>query len=300
MSHINKKEFERGLRVADSHLFEEDKIWSRYSNDKVDIGETLAAVIRTLHKALPLKKGLSALSIGSSNEPQFRILETNFRRGLYLWDIEKEALEIVRERLARQSTGHVRLIRDDFDRCFLSAAQAVKLLKNKLGNEKKNLITLHHSLYYCADDLWKTLFDNLYRYILAPEAAIHAVLMSCRPDMPYTTGWLYDHFVGRFFGEHNEQDLTGFKKELRQDRLYSKCRILSKTSKVRFFVNDFEQFMAVAWMVLLYPSVHRYNLSQREEITEFIYKNFWEKKRPLWQLQDHLVIYRGINLKGLI
>ena len=58
--------------------------------------------------------------------------------------------------------------------------------------------------------------------------------------------------------------------------------------------------MSAIWMILLYPEVHQYSLKQREEITEFIYKKFWKVKRPLVQLQDHLVIYRGIGFKGLI
>jgi len=46
--------------------------------------------------------------------------------------------------------------------------------------------------------------------------------------------------------------------------------------------------------------VHKYSLKQREEITEFVYKHFWIKKRPLIQSQDHLVAYKGIGFKGLI
>jgi hypothetical protein len=58
--------------------------------------------------------------------------------------------------------------------------------------------------------------------------------------------------------------------------------------------------MAVVWMILLYPNVHQYTLKQREEITKYIYDNFWRRKRPLWQMQDHMVIYRGIKSRGLI
>jgi hypothetical protein len=84
-----------GLRAAREHIHDQDRIWSRYSNDKVDIAGGLARVIRTLSKSLPLTKSLTALSIGSSNEPQFRILESAFRGGLYLLDIEEAALAIV-------------------------------------------------------------------------------------------------------------------------------------------------------------------------------------------------------------
>jgi hypothetical protein len=101
-----------GLRAAGGHMYHQDKVWSRHSNDKVDIAGALARVLRTLNKALPLHEPLRALSIGSSNEPQFRILESAFRGGLYLLDIEAAALAVVEERVQRQNTppgpGHPR------------------------------------------------------------------------------------------------------------------------------------------------------------------------------------------------
>src|SRR5262245_36766843 len=103
-----------GLRAARTQMFAQDKVWSRFSNDKVDIAHHLADVIRTLAAALPLGRPLRALSIGSSNEPQFRILESAFRGGLYLLDIEAEALDIVKERIRRQATMHVYPIRGDY------------------------------------------------------------------------------------------------------------------------------------------------------------------------------------------
>jgi len=300
MVRIDKKIFERGLKVADSQMFREDKIWSRYSNDKVDIGETLARVIRTLSKALPLTRKIRALSIGSSNEPQFRILETACNGGLYLLDIEQGALDVVRERIRRQRTGHVFTIRADYDKCFLFCKHCMDFLRDHLHNQRMNLVTLHHSLYYCNEHQWQPLYRNLYRNLTAPVAAMHAVLMARATREPYTTSWLYEHFVGKFFGQHNTQDLQKFRLEIEHDRVFNKAQILAKKSRVQFFVNDFEQFMAVVWMVLLYPNVHRYSLKQREEITEFIYKHFWIRKRPLWQIQDHLVVYRGVAFKGLI
>jgi len=53
-------------------------------------------------------------------------------------------------------------------------------------------------------------------------------------------------------------------------------------------------------MILLYPAVHKYTPEQKEEITRFVYNRFWKKKRPLVQAQDHLVIYKGLGLKGII
>jgi hypothetical protein len=70
-------------------MMDDNYIWSRYSNDKTDIGEHLASVIRTLSAALPLNRKLRALSIGLSSEPQFRILET----GVHLLDIDPKRLK---------------------------------------------------------------------------------------------------------------------------------------------------------------------------------------------------------------
>ena len=297
---IDQKIIELGLKVADCKIFQEDKIWSRYSNDKVDIGEMLAKVIRTLSKTLPLSKALTALSIGSSNEPQFRLLETAFSGGLYLLDIERAALDVVQERIVRQYTQHVETICGDYKKIFLNSRKTAQFLKNRLNRQKMNLITLHHSLYYCRESSWTILFRNLYEEILAPKGAIHVVLMAAEDNLRYTTSWLYNHFVGKFFGHRNKQNLPDLKNKLRDIRSFDKAQISTKRNRARFFVDDFEKFMAVIWMILLYPEVHQYNLRQREEIVEFIYDTFWKKKRPLMHLQDHLIIYRGISLKGLI
>jgi hypothetical protein len=295
-----KKMIGRGVRVGDSKLYQEDKIWSRYSNDKVDIGEQLAKVIRTLSKAFPLTKALRALSIGSSDEPQFRILETAFRGGLYLFDLEKEALNLVDERVRRQDTGHVYTILDDYKKELLEPSKASAFLKYKLEGEKVNLITLHHSLYYCEKGKWHAVLRNLYQKILDRKGAMHMVLMSASCRDRNTTTWLYNHFAGKCCGHRNDQDLLGFKKEITKDPVFRGAQVLSRTNFVRFFVDDFEKFMAVAWMILLYPNVHKYSLEQREEITEYIYENFWIKKKPLVQAQDHLVVYKGLDFKGLI
>ncbi|MFH1995591.1 MAG: class I SAM-dependent methyltransferase [Candidatus Omnitrophota bacterium] len=297
---IDSKLIERGIEIGESKIFHEDKVWSRYSNDKVDIGEGLAKVIRTLMKALPIDKEMKALSIGSSDEPQFRILETAFRGGLYLIDLEQEALAVVKERIRRQYTDHVTTIRSDYTKIFLNPKKTRMFLKMKMGGVRANLVTLHHSLYYCEAVIWKLILDSIYKEALAKQGAIHAVLMASESGDTGSTTWLYNHFVGKFFGCINDQNLLTFKKELKKDPLYRGAQILSRTNKVSFFVDDFEKFMAVIWMILLYPDVHQYILKQREQITEFIYKKFWIKKRPLVQDQDHLVIYRGIPFRGLI
>ncbi len=295
-----RKAIELGIKTADSRIYEQDKIWSRYSGDKVDIGKELAMVIRTLVKILPLSKPLRAISIGSGAEPQFRILEDLFCGGLYLLDLDEQELDIVKERIHRQHINHVVTILADYNKVFLNPKKTELFLKTRLGGKKVNLIAIHHSLYYCKQTMWKMLFNNIYRQILAPLGAIHTVLMAAKSKNQYTTTWLYNHFVGKFFGEHNNQNLLEFKKQLKGERFFSKAHILSKTNRISFFVNDFAKFMAVIWMILLYPNVYKYNLKQKEEITEFIYEKFWQKKKPLLQMQDHVVIYKGTDFRVLI
>jgi hypothetical protein len=185
-----------GLCAANPNLVAADKVWSRHSRDKVNIGEALGGVIRTLHKALPLDEPLRALSIGSSNEPQFRILTAMFRGGLHLLDLDREALNLVRERVRRQATGHVFSYAVDFRRLFLDSDATAAFARSVLGGRRVHLVTLHHSLYYCPEAEWLVLFRNLHRHVLAPRGAVHAVLMASRSANPYTTTWLYNHFAG--------------------------------------------------------------------------------------------------------
>jgi len=295
---IDKNLIRRGIEIADAKMYQEDKIWSRYSNDKVDIGEELAGVIRVLSKTFPLTTPLRALSIGSSAEPQFRILETAFTGGLYLFDLEREAHDVVRERIERQHTRHVKTIHDDYNKIFPDRRKTEDFLKRRLDNRRVHLVTLHHSLYYCKETMWKAIFSNLYRCVLAPKGVIHAVLMASGSGKRTTTTWLYEHFVGKFFGCLNTQNLRVFRRELLRSPLFKDTKIVLRTNNIRFFVNDFEKFMAVVWMILLYPEVHQYSFRQREQITEYMYKNFWIKKQPLMQAQDHMILYRNIDEIG--
>lgn len=300
MTSTRRQLIRKGMAVAESKMFQEDKVWSRYSNDKVDIGETLARVTRTLHKAFPIDSPLSALSIGSSNEPQFRLLETAFRSGLYLLDIEHEALQVVRERILRQRTDHVYTVAGDFREILCDSHSSQQFVCSALGGSRMQLVTLHHSLYYCEANRWLSLFSNLLRDVLSERGAIHAVLMAPDSSEFGTTGWLYEHFASRFFGHHNEQDLQQLGRQVRALDEAADCQLLMKQSRIHFSADDFEKFMAVVWMILLYPGVHRFSEEQRREITAFMFDEFWAKQRPLWQLQDHVVIYRGIPFPGLI
>ncbi|MFH1877966.1 MAG: class I SAM-dependent methyltransferase [Candidatus Omnitrophota bacterium] len=296
----DEKLIKRGVDVADSLMFQEDKIWSRHSNDKIDIGEELAKVIRALNKAVPLKEKLRGISIGSSDEPQFRILETAFRGGLYLLDMEKAALDIIGERILRQYTDHVTPICADYTKVFIERVKTGLFLKKWLKGKKVNLITMHHSLYYSGEDTWQTILENLYTVILSKTAAVHIVLMAAKDTDEFSTTWLYNHFAGKYFGHRNNQDLLRFASQLRKNPVFSGAQILVRTNRVKFFVDDFEKFMAVIWMILLYPHVHLYSRKQREEITEFVYKKFWKKKRPLIQSQQHLVVYKGLPFNGIV
>ena len=290
----------QGVNTSRALMSKQDKIWSRYSRDKVDIGETLARVLRTLSKALPLGRPLRALSVGSSTEPQFRILEANFRGGLYLLDIERAALRVIRERIRRQSLTHVVPLRHDYTKVFLDREATRRFLRNDLGGRRLDLIAFEHSLYYCPADRWRALVRNVFDVLLAKTGAIHCVLMSSTARNPATTTWLYNHFAGRFFGHRNDQDLLAFARGLGRDQRFAKAEILAKTDRVRFVVDDFRALMSVVWMILLYPNVHRYSPAQRREITLHVYRRLFAKRRPLLQDQDHVVIYRGVRERGLI
>lgn len=289
-----------------ARLYQQDKVWSRYSNDKVDIAATLGSVIRTLCHALPLRTPLRALSVGSSNEPQFRILASLFQGGLHLLDIEEEALAVVAERIRRQRTPHVDLIRGDFTGLLADDASTRRFRTRRLAGRRMTLVTLHHSLYYAPRAAWPGLVSRVYRHLLAPSregraaSAIHAVLMASRSDDTRSTTWLYQHFAGRFFGVRNDQDLAAFARTLRREPLGAEQQVATKSTLVDFWVDDFERFMSVVWMILLYPSVHRYTLEQRREITEHVYEKLWRRRRPLLQVQDHVAIYRGRVPRGLV
>ena len=307
MAKLSAGELRRIARDAGrKRMYQQDKIWSRYSSDKVDIAATLGNVVRTLCHALPLRTRLEALSIGSSNEPQFRILASLFQGGLNLLDIEEAALDVVAERIRRQNTGHVALIRGDYGRLLADDASARRFRTRSLGGRRMALVTLHHSLYYAPRAAWRGLIDRIYQHLLArgsgdgASAAIHAVLMANRSDDPHSTTWLYQHFAGRFCGVRNDQDLRAFARELRRDPAYAGAQVLGKSTLVDFYVDDFERFMSVVWMILLYPNVHAYTLEQREEITEHVYRTLWSRKRPLVQVQDHVVVYRGRGVRGLV
>lgn len=278
-------------------MVRQDRVWARYSGDKVDIGEQLMRIIRRLHAALPLDRPLQALSVGCSNEPQFRILEAVFQGGLHLLDIEPQALEALTDRIERQGTFHVQPIRGDYAKLLASRPAAREFRQSLLNDRRMTLVTLHHSLYYAPRSAWMGIIESLVREILdggrGRAAALHAVMMASRSEDIATTTWLYDHFAGRFFGAHNDQDLAAFARELRREPWMARAKMVCKARRVYFYVDDFEQFMGVVWMILLHPNVHRFSLAQQEEVTEFAYRRLWSPRVPLTQVQDHLAVFTG-------
>lgn len=283
------------MRAGDSDMYDEDLLWSRNSRDKVDIAEVLMRVIRILFRTMPLSRRLRVLSIGSGSEPQFPLLESAFLGGVFLLDIDTVPLEILNDRIKRQWIDNVTTVQGDYCGMLVKPEDAEHTLRMRLGDERFDLITLHHSLYYCSESQWQSLFVNLFRNILCRRGAIHAVMMASGCDDRQSTTWLYNHFAGKFFDCRNDQDLRTFGKDLSKKRTFSGSEFQQHAHRVNFFVDDFEKFMTVVWMILLYPNVHRYTLEQREEITEYIYSEFWLDRKPLLQVQDHLIIYRKLH-----
>jgi len=285
-----KRMIEEGIKAGNIDMYEEDSIWSGSSGDKVDIAEELMKVIRWLFRAVPEERELRALSIGSGSEPQFRILEPAFRGGLYLLDIDSVPLSVIKKRVKSHWIDHVTTIKADYNKALVHEADARSFLKEYLDGGKQDLVTLHHSLYYSDESDWDELFDSILDAILAETGAVHTVMMSSNCMEKDSTTWLYNHFAGKFFNCRNDQDLVSFGRELGRRR--RSISIIQETHRVKFFIDDFSKFMAVIWMILLYPNIHDYSADQKEEITEYVYTNLFKPRKPLIQMQDHLVITR--------
>jgi len=283
---------EKGIRAGEIDMYDEDNTWSANSSDKVDIAEELMLVIRNLYRKIPAERILNALSIGSGSEPQFQILEAAFRGGLYLLDIDSVPLAVIDKRVKSHWIDHVKTIQADYNKVLVHDADAQLFLRKELGGSRQDLITLHHSLYYSSESDWTELFRSLWKTILAEQGAIHAVMMASECTRKDSTTWLYNHSAGKFFDCRNDQDLASFGKTLHSTSGFENADIRDETHMVKFFTDDFEKFMEVIWMILLYPNVHDYTHDQREEITEFIYSNFYSSGKPLIQMQDHLVVTR--------
>lgn len=278
-----------GLKSAETDISYQNKIWSKYSGDKADIGAEIAKVFKRLHSI----NNMRTLSIGCGYEPQLKILNAFCNDKLYLLDIDQNALDSIQERLSQQFIKNVILLRENF-RIFLDADQTKNFLDTKLDGKRIDAIFLHHSLYYCEMSEWNKIIQNLFDIILNHGGAIHCVLMACKSDNHLTTTWLYNHFAGRFCNHHNNQNILKFGNQLKKDSLkFKNADITTKTTQVKFFIDDFKRFMAVIWMILLYPSVHQYSDDQKKEIIQHIYNKFFLSKNALIQNQNHLLIYKN-------
>jgi hypothetical protein len=255
-------------------------------------------VMRALASSLPEDAPVSGLSLGCSDEPQLRMIAPFCRAGLHLVDIESAALQSLDERIRRQRLRAVRTVRDDFVHALADEPAAERFRAERLADHRVNLVTLHHSLYYAPRERWGSLARAVCNTLMArcvpgargPSSALHAVLMASRSEDETSTSWLYNHFLGRFFGKTNDQDLFSFATELRADPALSLTAVRTTRTRVEFFVDDFERFMGVVWMILLHPGVNRFTPAQQEEVVRFVYDRLYSRSVPLVQEQDHLVI----------
>lgn len=141
-----------------------------------------------------------------------------------LLDIDSVPLEIIRKYAGQRCIENASNIRKDYTKVLVEKTSAEQFLRNVLNGKKQDLITLHHSLYYCEEEVWADLFTSLYQRILARRGAIHAVMMASKSRNHSSTTWLYNHFAGKFFHCHNDQDLKLFGTELEKNRAFSRAK----------------------------------------------------------------------------
>jgi hypothetical protein len=283
------------LEAARTPVADQDAVWSKYSNDKVDIGQVLTSVLQGLARTRPPRARLRGLSVGSSTEPQFRILQPACPAGLHLLDIDPTALARVETRVARQHIDNVTTIEADFTDALGDRQLARQLRRQALDGAKVGLVTFHHSLYYAPRATWDDVVDAVWHELLSPQpgsAAVHAVLMAHRSDSPTSTTAIYNRWAGQFFGAYNDQDLAGFARSLRRSKRLPGSSVRVQTSEVVFDNDDFTDFMRCVWMILLHPQVHDFDRDQQIEVGEWIYANLWSVGVQLTQRQDHVVITR--------
>ncbi len=286
---------EAGLESAAIGLDAQNRIWCDHSDEKLDCGRGLMSALRLLHRVLPQDERLTGLSIGSSEAPQLPLTQAACQERLFLYDIDPVALERLEGRLKRQFMEHVAPVQGDYTLDFRDTDAAAQAMQRKFAASAIHLIVLHHSLYYTEVENWPTLFEALHDVVMAPQAALHAVMMSATATGEETTTALYNRFVGRYFGERTDQDLVAFGDALKLDPRFETAIIGQATREVRFWADDFHDFMAPVWMIMLYPQVYDYSLDQRREITRYMLETFWRPQRPLVQVQDYLTLVKGVG-----
>jgi hypothetical protein len=287
-------EIEAAVAAADNGVHGQDRVWARHSSDKSDIGAETFRVLRRIVRDAPEDRRIRGLSVGSSSEPQFRVLHAACEGGLYLLDRDASGLAAVEERVRRQNLPHVKAVQADYLAEFADAASAATFVRERLDGERVDLVAFHHSLYYAPAAAWPGLMRAVFGELLRAPGAIHAVLMARTSEDERSTSRLYAEFAGRFAGHVNDQDLRELAKALRDDPTFRGAAVSVYASRVRFHAPDFASLMAVVWMVLLHPQVHAFTVEQRREIAEHVWREFWEPGRALVQEQDHLVVYRAV------
>lgn len=283
---------EIGLQAAETPLRTQVKIWSGYSSEKPDTASQIFGCLRTLHRARPQTDDLRILSIGSSDEPHFRLLKAAATEGLWLYDIDPAALEAARERVSRQLLKNVSLVVGNYCVDFADSKAATAALESRLGGKTFDLITFHHALYYSPASAWPEIISTIHEVLLSSPGILHLAMMSGADGQRYTTTWLYNHFIGKFFGLSNDQDLPSLTTLLAKRPEFANTRLVPQQLPSEFRSDSFADFMAVIWMVMLYPDGHQYSLDQRREIIEFVIDNFWQPGRPLVEIQDYLSIHK--------
>ena len=282
---------EQGLRAAQTGIPEQNLIWSRFSSDKPDVAQGTMRAFRMLAFAHNYEKPINILSLGCGAEPQLRLLNAANHNMITLLDNDPDALANINERISRQFYHNIHTVLENYE-AFLDVNYTRAFLKTQLNNQKADAIFLHHSLYYIPMRQWTALITNIYNELLAEKGIIHCVLMARYSDDPHTTTWLYNNYTRRFFNHINDQGLLAFKETLMEENCLKDAELSDHSSEVKFWVNNFECFMQVIWMILLYPQVHDYKKDQMEIIINDIYNNFFEPKQPLLQTQDHLYIQK--------
>ncbi len=283
------------MRAADRDLRDQVKTWERYTNEKADVARNLMVTVRSLLRDTLSNKKIRSLSIGSSDEPQFQVLHALSNGGLWLYDLDADALDILRERTRRLFLSDVHLEQGDYLADFLSEETAKAALETRFDGIPFDLITFHHALYYCSPEDWPDLLRSICLQILNAPGTLHLALMSSKTEQPYTTTWLYNRFAQKFFSTRNSQDLLQLPSKLRSMPGMRRMRYSTDSRAVRCRPQSFDDLMAVVWMILLYPHVHDFSADHRAEITEFVLDAFWLAERDLVQIQDYVTIAKIAN-----
>ncbi len=283
---------EEGLAAAEKDLREKVKIWEHYTDEKADVAKNLMRGVKIVLRQMSSGHAFRSLSIGSSEEPQLKLLHALSDGGLWLYDKDPEALSAVAHVVERHMLNEIHLEVGDYLDDFRTEASAKDTLSRKFGGVPFELITLHHSLYYCEPAIWPELVGNLKTHILNKPGVLHIALMSSSTDRPHTTTWLYNLFARKFLGVSNSQNLLDLPAQLQQNE--QDLSFSTRSSATRFRPTSFQELMAVVWMIMLYPDVHNFDLDQRTEIAEFVLDEFWLPRRDLIQIQDYLTAVKKI------